>query len=463
MTQAVITDGSITIPNPVRQHDAFTATFTFHADNIWFEGFTYQIVGLDTTSGSYTIMAQAHEDNLIPSTFPGGTVTRHISCNGDYTTSCGFYMDPSPPVGGVVEIFAKVIPDSNPDLGNWMYELCLPSDPYCNTPFTYASDQGTPQVSVANLPTKVTPSQQVTLHFTVVASGNVDYPEFALVQTAGPTVKVQLGNGTWQSLSSTPYYWGPIANRLAAGSGIDELILLQMPDAGIFDSNTGQVVTIGVIPARQATDFVTNIAYEPIVYTSTFVQKATTTCTQDATRCVDSNGVLNAGCIKQVCNNNVWTQVSANDPTCTGCGVTNHTCTSKLGTQVPAGTTECGHPNACSRYTCNGVTSAWDLTTTTDTTCGTGTQCATPVCTSGQTSCDSTITHGSACTKYDCVSGQWVKDLNPGMFDCGTSCAVKSPIVIGGIALGVVGLAAVVYLVSTSKPSARPPQNRRRR
>jgi hypothetical protein len=452
-TTVEITSGYITIPNPVRQRDPFSVTFTFKSSNILPESFTYQVVGYDTAGTSFTIMGQWHQDFVTTGLFG---LTKTLTCDGNYSNpgGCGFYMDPNPPDGSDIQMFVKVIPDTNPNAWMWR-NICGQYENDCSVgnsvPLIFEME-GSPKIAAGNLPIKVTPLQEVTFNFQVQAYGTVDYPEYGIMQTDGPTIQYKVGAGSWTNLTSTPHYSGPLATSISGGSYVDVSLLLRMPDAGLFDSNTGKTATIALIPARQATDWTTNIPYEPIEYRSTFIQKTVTTCTQDDTRCVDDHGVLNAGCIRQICNNNVWQQVIANDPSCSGCGVTNHTCTGKTGQQVPAGTQECGHDGQCYKSTCSGITGLWENPVK-DTTCGSGTTCANPVCTSGTSSCDSNVTHGESCTKYDCVSGQWKKSTNPGIMDCGTTCAVKNPLVIGGIAVGVVALAAIFYLVSTSTPS----------
>jgi len=469
-TTVTITSGYISIPNPVRQRDPFTVTFSFQSSNILPESFTYQVIGYDTAGTSFTVMGQWHQDFVTTGLFG---LTKTLTCDGNYSNpgGCGFYMDPNPPIGSDIQMFVKVIPDTNPDAWMWR-NICGQYETDCSVgvsePLIFEG-QGTPKISIGNLPIKVTPLQEVTVTFAVQAYGSVDYPEYGLIQTEGPTVQYKVGVGSWQPLPNLAggfpanvHYSGPIATSISSGSEIEVTLLLKMPDSGLFDSNVGETVNIGFVPARRATDWVTDIPYEPIEYRSTFIQETVTTCTQDATRCVDDHGVLDAGCIRQICNNNVWEVHNLNDTTCSGCGVTNHTCTGKTGLQVPAGTQECGHDGVCFKSTCSGLTGLWENPVKT-TTCGTGTTCADPVCASGDPfKCGSSIAGGEACVRYDCVSGQWKKSTNPGILDCGTTCAVKNPLVIGGIAAGVIGIAAIYYLISSRPSSGSSSVNRRR-
>jgi hypothetical protein len=436
-TYCYITAATISIPNPVRTGDPFSVTFTYHADNLLPENFTYNVYAM-TESGEPTKMAEMKDiwgSYLVPK-----TVT--MSCNG---INCGYKFEPTLPGGTPIAIALEVVADGTPE-GYARHTLKY---------ITTAVDNGYLSIEDSNLPTQVTPLQEVPVAITIRATGNPVYSAMAgIYQVDGPKIQIKISDYEWADLPTNPLepIYTSTINEIS-NAAQSRPIVLKMPDAGwILDPNAGKTATIGIVAARRNSIGVA-IIYQNGIRRTTFIKNSgPITCVENSEQCFKADGTL-GGCIKKVCHSNTWIKISDNDPTCANCGPNNHTCLGKSGLQVPAGTRECEHPNACSRYTCNGVTSAWDLTTAVDTTCGTGTQCATPVCTNGQTSCDPTFTHGTPCTKYGCVGGQWMKSLDQGIMDCGATCAVKNPIVIGGIAAGVVGIAVVYYLMS-SRPSA---------
>lgn len=432
MTTVTVTAGSISIPNPVRTGDPFTATFTFKADNILPESFEYKVFSLRDDTKEPTLMAMATEDFLIPAFGQ----TKHIVCNGNLQDGCGYIFEPTLPGGTSVEFWVQVTPLADLE-GYHRY--------YLGESVT-AVDNGTPIVTMADLPTQVTPLQIVTLHVTLEARTNmVVNPEVGITQTDGPKIQYKASDNTWKDLSTTPVYTGPVVPFLSGGTGVDIDMQFRMPDAGWFDSNTGKTANICLVGARVTTDGLTHVPYPPYQCKTTFIKKSTTTCVESAERCVKSDQTL-GGCIRQVCHSNSWVEVNNNDPTCPGCG-TNKTCDGK-----PAGTIECGHPTHCSRYKCNGLTGVWDVVQEQDQTCFPNT-CVPAVCNSGQSSCDPEITKGKPCVKYDCVSGQWVKSTNQGIADCGVTCAVQNPFVIGGIAAAGVVAAGLFYYFYTKKPA----------
>jgi hypothetical protein len=432
MTDCNVTSGSISIPNPVRTGDAFVATFTFNANNILPESFIYKIYSV-LPSGEPTLMAMATEDFLIPVIGQ----TKQIVCNGNLSDGCGYIFEPTPPAGTHIAIYVEVTPQSTPD-GYARYHL---------GDTVTAPDNGMPLVSVANLPTKVVPLQEVSLLVTLEATGTgVTNPEIGVTQIDGPQIQYKGSNDSWMNLSADEIYTGPVISFLSGGTGIDVTLHFRMPDAGLFDSNTGKAATICIVGARLSSDGVSNIPYPPATCRTTFIQKSTITCTDNAERCAKNDGTL-GGCIRQVCHSNAWITVIEHDPTCPGCEL-NRTCGGK-----PAGTVECGHPNTCSRYACNGLTGVWDMTIQKDTTCAAS--CLDPVCTSGQSSCDAAVTKKTSCEKYNCTSGQWMKASNQGLLDCGAGCLAQNPILIAGV-IGTVAIAAgIIYYISSGKKPAK--------